>query len=530
MGKRQERDLRDAVRDRGFTPSVRDLAPLLELLGEPDEELADGAERALLRLGPPLLPTLLGEFPASRAPKRGRLCRVIGRLGIEGAEGREFLLAALEDADAKTQRNAAGALGRVHDPRAEDALLRFWQAGSPAPLLRTVAASLGKIGSDRAREALRTPPVDDAELARIAARATLMVERTLARETPSSIVGERAPAVPTRIAFWCRAGLEELVVDELGAAWQPRIAGRGRVEGVLAGPLASAWSVRTALGFALPLSPQRIGPRETVADAAVRALAGDEAHAVLARWTDGPLRYRIAVAGEGHRRALVWECARRVAERRPAMRNDPTRSPWEARIAERRGTVWVELVPRALPDPRFLWRVADVPAASHPTLAAALARLGGQQPTDVVWDPFAGCGAELIERARLGPAAALVGTDLDPRALEAARRNALAAGVRLELAEADGTSYVPRQAPTLILTNPPMGRRVVHHRELPEMLDRFVAHAAEVLCPGGRLVWISPRPDDGARRAAACGLRLDFEREVDMGGFTARIQRFRKRD
>jgi tRNA G10 N-methylase Trm11 len=81
----------------------------------------------------------------------------------------------------------------------------------------------------------------------------------------------------------------------------------------------------------------------------------------------------------------------------------------------------------------------------------------------------------------------------------------------------------------LIVTNPPMGRRVVHHRELPQLLDRFVAHAAEVLQPGGRLVWISPRPDDGARRAAACGLRLDFERDVDMGGFAARIQRFRKR-
>jgi len=35
------------------------------------------------------------------------------------------------------------------------------------------------------------------------------------------------------------------------------------------------------------------------------------------------------------------------------------------------------LSPRGAADPRFTWRRADIPAASHPTIAAALARVGG---------------------------------------------------------------------------------------------------------------------------------------------------------
>ena len=82
-----------------------------------------------------------------------------------------------------------------------------------------------------------------------------------------------------------------------------------------------------------------------------------------------------------------------------------------------------ELVPKGVADPRFAYRGRDVPAASHAPLAAAIAWLGGVREGDVVWDPFMGSGTELVERATRGPAAELVGTDLDPRALAAAEAN-----------------------------------------------------------------------------------------------------------
>jgi 23S rRNA G2445 N2-methylase RlmL len=186
----------------------------------------------------------------------------------------------------------------------------------------------------------------------------------------------------------------------------------------------------------------------------------------------------------------------------------------------------VELWPRGLEDPRFAYRQAHVPASSHPTLAAALARVAGAEPDDVVWDPFVGAGTELVERARLGPARLLVGTDLAEDALGRARSNLTAAGVQAELVVADARGFRPRLAPTLILTNPPMGRRVLNKQLTGALFDAVIDHVASILAPGGRLVWISPRARDTLERARAHGLKLDYRQRVDMGGFWAEIQRF----
>jgi 23S rRNA G2445 N2-methylase RlmL len=207
--------------------------------------------------------------------------------------------------------------------------------------------------------------------------------------------------------------------------------------------------------------------------------------------------------------------------------NDPTGSAWEVVVDEREGRVGVELVPLGIVDRRFAWRRRDVPAASHPTIAAALARVAGVRPDDVVWDPFVGSGLELVERAKLGPARAMHGTDTDPRALEAARENLQAAGVRgVHLVRADATRHVVRGV-TLILTNPPMGRRVARGTS-STLLERFVEHAAAQLGPGGRLVWLSPSPKESRKWSRKAGLELALAREVDMGGFPAELQLLRK--
>ena len=191
--------------------------------------------------------------------------------------------------------------------------------------------------------------------------------------------------------------------------------------------------------------------------------------------------------------------------------------------------VRVELVP-GLVDPRFAYRTGDVAAASHPTLAAALARVAGVRDDDVVWDPFVGSGLELCERALAGPYRALVGSDLDEAALEAARGNLEAAGVRgATLLRGDASTLAPPgPRPTLIITNPPLGRRVQRSAALAPLLDRFIAHAARLLAPGGRMVWISPFPERTRAAAEARGLRVVRARMVDMGGFTAELEELSK--
>ena len=72
-----------------------------------------------------------------------------------------------------------------------------------------------------------------------------------------------------------------------------------------------------------------------------------------------------------------------------------------------------------------------------------------------------------------------------------------------------------------------MGRRVQRGRA-EDLLLRMVDRAGALLAPGGLLCWISPWPGKTRERAARAGLALIDARVVDMGGFAAEIQLFRR--
>jgi tRNA G10 N-methylase Trm11 len=99
--------------------------------------------------------------------------------------------------------------------------------------------------------------------------------------------------------------------------------------------------------------------------------------------------------------------------------------------------------------------------------------------------------------------------------------------VTADLENIDALDYRP-QGVTLVITNPPMGRRASRVSGLTGLLDRFVSHAAGVLVPGGRLVWIAPWPERARAAASKAGLVLELARDIDMGGFDAQLQRYTK--
>jgi tRNA G10 N-methylase Trm11 len=240
------------------------------------------------------------------------------------------------------------------------------------------------------------------------------------------------------------------------------------------------------------------------------------------------VRFRLAFVKGGHRRSLAWQVADLVRTELPELVNDPKDSTWEVLVDDRRDALAVELVPRGYEDARFAYRGELVAASSHPVIAAALARLAPRRDDDVVWDPFVGAGAELVERARLGPYARLVGTDVDPRAIAAAEKNLARGDVdRVELTCVDACEARP-EGVTSILTNPPMGRRVERGGHVA-LLERFVGHAARVLAPGGTLVWIVPEPQRVHDAARAAGLVTRRTLTVDMGGFSAELGIWEKR-
>jgi hypothetical protein len=268
----------------------------------------------------------------------------------------------------------------------------------------------------------------------------------------------------------------------------------------------------------------RVADPDALGDAIVSLVIAPATRALLAAWTRGPIRWRLGFA-RGHKRSIVWRVARDVRAAAPELINDPSSTTWDIIVDDEAGSV--ELAPRRLADPRTSWRVADVPAASHPSVAAALAWVAAVRPDDRVWDPFCGSGLELAECFLRG-ARILAGTDLDDAALTAARSNLAAAGATAHLANGDARGFAPDEllggAPTLIITNPPLGSRVAV--AAPALLAEAVHNFGRRLAPRGRLVWITPATRRTSPAAEAIGLRLARSLPVDLGGVRGHLERW----
>jgi 23S rRNA G2445 N2-methylase RlmL len=525
------------LRDPGFTPRQRDLPALLALVAAPDRKLGALAERAALRLGPPAQARILDRFRSARGPERPRLIRLIGKLARteEGTELRALLFTLLTDDEAAVRRQAIAALGRIGGDDVVDALARAARRETKPEHLRSLAEALGRSHDPKARAALdeiaaranTLPP--DPQLGRRLIEANVIMARVAARAGATSIDLDAPPPRPVTVWLHVRRGLEELLLRELDSSSSPRIDSPGLVTAILRGPLSMFASARIAMRFGFPLKQATVGRTDDLGGSVARTLTSGEALQVLTSFTRGkPIRYRIEWLGGGRHRASNLRIAEAVARQRPELVNDPRDSTWEAIVDAHDDLVAIELWPRGLKDERFSYRRALLPAGSHPTIAAALARAAEVEDRDVVWDPFVGSATELIECAMLAPKARLFGSDVEPRAIAAATANLAAAGLRAELAVGDAVSHRPRVAPTLIITNPPMGRRVLERRALGELFYGLISRAAQLLAKDGRMVWLSPLPRDTAMFANRAGLAVTMRRRVDMGGFWAELQILRR--
>jgi 23S rRNA G2445 N2-methylase RlmL len=522
--------LERCLHEAGYTPPRAALPELLAQLAAGEVEAAP-LERALARSGATVIEPLLAAL-ASCSAGRPRLVALAARLasGLDQAAERSALLGPLltelNGPDAEGRKWAARALGKLGDAGAEPALLSAL-GSARGPVLKSLIDALALLGGTASLAALRALDAAEPDLARRRARATELIERRLSRGQAPSLALDRELGRPHALVLGCRAGLARLLAEELrdlgllraDAGLVPAQATEVGLE--YAGTLRSLLRARLAQEVAIRL-PLQTGPEDPTERIAA-TLCHPQALAALAAWTEGAARFRVAWSDGGHHRARAWALAQSVRRRSNAISNDSAGALWSARVRSD-GTGALELSPRLDPDPRFAYRVSEVRAASHPTLAAALARVGGVRADDVVWDPFVGSGLELVERARLGAFAELWGSDIDPHAIAAARANLDAAGVpAARLVERSALEFAP-QGVSLVLTNPPMGRRVARDGSLAALLEGFVRHVARALRPGGRLVWLSPLAAQTARSAGGAGLIVRDGPDVDLGGFSARLQ------
>jgi 23S rRNA G2445 N2-methylase RlmL/HEAT repeat protein len=529
--------LRTKVHDPGFTPGKRDVAELLQLLSTDRE--GPLALRALVRYeglaSLLLLPTLPGHETLT-AVARARFLRAVGR-ALPPETTRKAFIAALADSEERVKREAVVQLGKgVFDAVVEQTLLTLGdeRKDDTADSLRgatykAILEALGKIGSAASRDFLQNARTS--ESASVAKQASQRLERVFAREVSVAINEDAELAAPLWLR--CRKGLELLAQAEAPQQFSPSLVKAETIE--LSPPkvkgknaersLRAALQSRLWFEAAFPLGQftEHSATKQAAEHALLKATQTELFARILQVHAPGVQRYRIEWPGKARQSEARVRVVEQLRERFPSFVNDPRESQWELRVQES-GHVSLRL--RKVSDARFAYRVATVPASSHPTIAAALAWVASPTATDVVWDPFVGAGAELRECSIRTLSRKYLGSDTSPEALEMAKQNLEGlANVHLEVA--DATRFGPSDV-SLIITNPPMGIRVERHADLRLKLSTFMRHAYRVLVPGGRLVWLAPSP----RELRAMGLRLGLElvhaRLVDMGGYDAELQHWKK--
>ncbi len=130
-----------------------------------------------------------------------------------------------------------------------------------------------------------------------------------------------------------------------------------------------------------------------------------------------------------------------------------------------------------------------LPASLRPTVAAAMAWLAQPQADDVVLDPMCGAGTLVIERALMKPYALALGGDIRPEAVEMARRNAGAAGVKASWQVWDARKLPLDDArATTLLTNLPFGKQIGNLATNVELYTVLAREFQRVVTPQGHLV------------------------------------------
>ena len=445
-------------------------------------------------------------------------------------EVRRWLRKLLQDPEEKVRRYAMAALPKIGAGAGEEAeLLGLLRTGTSARETKYLGRTLDKIGGEATLEIL-------AETGALPAQTEQKVRASVARsQSPSTIRMDSAVSdfAGLRIHLRGRAGLEDIVREEVEAQGKFRVievqSGLVAITAQAPFTLGEIFALRCfgTVGFVLGLA--KSGSDAGCTESLASVIASPLSQSLFGALTAGAIRYRLDFVAKGHQRAAVRDVANRAYALCPQILNDAREAPWAMDIHPSAQGDSVELRPRISPDPRHAYRLDDVPAASHPPLAACMARLAGRQENESVWDPFCGSGLELIERALLGGVRNVFGTDLSEQAVAIARRNFAAAqpgftGARFTCGDFRDFAREENLAGlTLIISNPPLGRRVPI-RNLRGLFEDIFAVAAKVLAPGGRLVFTNPFHMESPQPS----LKLHSRQVVDLGGFECRLEAYRK--
>jgi 23S rRNA G2445 N2-methylase RlmL len=179
------------------------------------------------------------------------------------------------------------------------------------------------------------------------------------------------------------------------------------------------------------------------------------------------------------------------------------------------------------------YKLEHLPASLRPTLAAALVRLAGARPGQVVLDPMCGAGTILAEQLAAAErfrdrSVSVWGGDRDFAAVRAAAANLSRLGAA-QLACWDATRLpLADGCVDHVVSNPPFGKQLASPEEIGPLYRAMVRDYDRVLRPGGQAVLLVSDPRALRPAAQAVGWNLGRHLPVRILGQPAQISVWRK--
>lgn len=386
-------------------------------------------------------------------------------------------------------------------------------------------------------------------------------------------------STPSAVSLLATAalGTEDLVAGELRALGFAGVRRRtGGVEFEAADPLESGMRaclyLRAALRVLWPLASFPVADADALYEGAAAVawedwLATDRTFAVAATTRAAPPLAHGPFVAQRVKDAIVDRLRARRGARPDVSREAPDVQVY-VHVAPGRATVGLDLAGESLHLRGY--RVASTPAPLRETMAAAVLLASGWRADQPLADPMCGSGTIAIEAALLacrvapgraarrprrfgferwpafGDAAAatwrrlgeqadaaalprspvpIVGADHDPRAIEAARRNAAAAAppiaASIEWRVADARALAPLEPPGVIVSNPPYGERLGRPGKALEGFWR--ALGAHLRTLDGHVAFLLSASDAMSR---AFGMRSTWQRKLMNGPIAVTLGRY----
>lgn len=261
------------------------------------------------------------------------------------------------------------------------------------------------------------------------------------------------------------------------------------------GAATRAAAARTVLAVYLTLTFDVPRPKALLGDATLRRLIG-AVRGVGAGARFSGLRLSAAGADSATFQRLAAQLAAAVG-----VEPDPADGDLLVRVRPAAAASGWEVLVRLSPRPASArtWRVCNRPGGLNAAVGAVMNELVGGGDGSAYLNLMCGSGTLLIERALLGPAARLVGFDLDPEAVACAGRNAAAAGVagRCELLVGDVTDdrFVTLLGAAggfdALAVDAPWGDAVGAHAANRRLYPLLLEAAARLATPGATLCLLS---------------------------------------